>query len=76
MSDKPMGKFIKYDKNPILRYKENEFSGPGHNCFFTDKDGQLMTAFHIHTDYDKPSGDRRACIAPVRFDGDVMIIDL
>lgn len=76
MSDKPMGKFIKYDKNPILKYKENEFSGPGHNCFFTDKDGRLMTAFHIHTDYDKPSGDRRACIAPVRFDGDAMIIDL
>ena len=32
------------------------------------KDGKLYTAFHIHTNYDAPSGDRRACITEVYFD--------
>lgn len=64
----PLGPFVKYDDNPILKYKENDFSGPGHNCLFFDKNGKLMTSFHIHTHYDAPSGDRRACFAPVSFD--------
>lgn len=67
-STSPWGKFEKYEDNPILKYEKGEFSGPGHNCFFEGKDGKLYTAFHIHTDYDKPSGDRRACIAEVYFD--------
>lgn len=64
----PLGPFVKYKDNPILKYSEDDFSGPGHNCFFTTKDGSLYTAFHIHTFYEKPSGDRRACFAPVDFD--------
>ena len=32
------------------------------------KDGKLYTAFHIHTNYDAPSGDRRACITEAYFD--------
>ncbi len=67
-ADDPLGPFVKYKDNPILKYVENEFSGPGHNSVFTAKDGKLMTAFHIHTDYDKPSGDRRACFGEVVFD--------
>lgn len=73
----PKGPFIKYENNPILKYKEGEFSGPGHNSFFYDKSGRLLTAFHIHTHYDKPSGNRRACIAKVAFDDkNKLIIDL
>ena len=64
----PLGPFIKYENNPILQYKENDFSGPGHNNFFVSKEGELLTSFHIHTFYDKPSGNRRACIAKVEFD--------
>lgn len=64
----PKGPFIKYENNPILQYKENDYSGPGHNCIFTGKDGKLYTAFHVHTYYEKPSGDRRAFIAEVVFD--------
>lgn len=78
-SDSPLGPFVKYKNNPILKYVENKISGPGHNSFFFTTDGKLMTAFHIHTDYDRPSGDRRACFAPVIFteDGDMKIdIDL
>lgn len=69
-SASPRGKFEKYGDNPVLKYREGDFSGPGHNSFFEGKDGKLYTAFHIHTRYDKPSGDRRACIAEVYFDGD------
>jgi len=65
----PLGPFAKYENNPILKYRENVFSGPGHNAFFRDFGGRLMTSFHIHTYYDKPSGDRRVCFAPVSFDG-------
>lgn len=72
----PLGKFKKYDK-PLLCYRENDFSGPGHNNFFTDAKGNVYTAFHIHTNYEKPDGNRRACIAPVRFGEDKkMIIDV
>ena len=70
-SDSPFGPFIKYENNPILKYKENEFSGPGHNNFFKTTDGILLTSFHIHTHYDKPSGDRRFCIGKVTFDQDL-----
>lgn len=61
-ADSPMGPFIKAAENPVLKYVEGEYSGPGHNSFFIDKAGKLKSAFHIHTDYDKPSGDRTACI--------------
>ncbi len=67
-SDKPDGDFVKVeDDNPILHadMMETDFSGPGHNSFFIDKKGNLKTAFHIHTDANKPSDNRRACIADV-----------
>ena len=74
-SKNPLGPYKKYDNNPILKYRENDFSGPGHNNFFTTKEGVLMTSFHIHTYYDKPSGNRRACIGLVEFDNtDKMVI--
>ena len=41
--------------------------GAGHNAFFTGLDGQLYTAFHIQTNPDKPSGDRRTVIGKVEF---------
>ncbi len=66
-SKSPMGHFEKSADNPILKYRENEFSGPGHNCFFKNGKGELLTAFHIHTFYEKPSGNRRACIAKASF---------
>lgn len=61
----PLGPFVKAAENPVLKYAEGEYSGPGHNSFFTDSDRKLMTAFHIHTCYEAPSGDRTACIAAV-----------
>jgi len=71
VSDKPDGDFVKSEMdNPILHADmlDVDFSGPGHNSFFTDKDGNLKTAFHIHTDVNEPSDDRRACIADVVYE--------
>ena len=70
ISKSPLGPFEKYKNNPVLKYGENDYSGPDHNSFFEGLDGKLYTAFHVHTDYDCPSGDRRACIAEVVFDNE------
>ena len=44
-----------------------ELFGAGHNAFFTGKDGELYTSFHIQTNPDRPSGNRRTVIGRVRF---------
>lgn len=66
-SDFILGPYEKYAA-PVLVYREGDFSGPGHNSLFYGKDGRLYTTFHVHTNYDEPSGDRRACIAEAYFD--------
>ena len=68
-SDSPFGPFKKYP-TPVFAYKEGEYSGPGHNMIFRGKDGKLYTALHVHTNYEAPSGDRRACICEVYIDED------
>ncbi len=69
VADSPLGPFVKYEA-PVLARMEGDFSGPGHNSFFENEAGELLTAFHIHTYPEKPSGDRRACIAAAGFDGE------
>ena len=66
-ADHPMGPWVKHpEANPVLCSREGLF-GAGHNAFFTAKDGRLMTSFHVQTNPDNPSGDRRTCIGEVRF---------
>lgn len=72
VSDSPVKGFVKADRQ-LLRYTDT-ISGPGHNAYFTDNDGQLWCAFHIHTHYDRPSGDRRACLAPAQFTNDGQLV--
>ena len=76
-SESPLSGFKKYSK-AVLTYEhaESDFSGPGHNCIFKGKDGNLYTSFHIHTYVDKPSGDRKAIIARVGFadNGEMQIL--
>lgn len=70
-SDEPDGEFVKSEAdNPVLHADMlgTDFSGPGHNSFFMDKDGNLKTAFHIHTDVNEPGENRRACIADVVYE--------
>lgn len=68
VGDSPLGPFVKYADNPVLGRREGDFSGPGHNSFFRDRSGRLLTAFHIHTDPLHPGGNRRMCIAEAGFD--------
>lgn len=59
----PMGPFQKA-KAPILTCgrQGDDFSGPGHNAFFQDRDGSLKMTFHIHTNEEAPSPNRKAVI--------------
>ena len=66
-ADHPMGPWKKSSNNPVLSCRAELF-GAGHNAFFTAKDGRLMTAFHIQTNPERPSGDRRTVIGEVSFD--------
>lgn len=72
-ADNPFGPWRKSVNNPVLSCRKELF-GAGHNAFFTGKDGELYTSFHIQTDPEKPSGDRRTVIGRVSFsrkDGDI-----
>lgn len=62
----PMGPWTKCRHNPVLSCRSDLF-GAGHNAFFVDKAGQLRTSFHIQTNPEKPSGDRRTVIGTVVF---------
>jgi beta-xylosidase len=66
-ADSPLGPWVKSSTNPVLCCREGLF-GAGHNAFFTDKDGELYTSFHIQTNPDRPSGDRRTVIGRVGFE--------
>lgn len=73
VSDKPTGDFVKSEvDNPVLHADmlQEDFSGPGHNSFFKDKDGNLKTAFHIHANEEKPGENRRACIADIVYENE------
>lgn len=66
VSDSPMGPFVKYEDNPIL--KSNEvISGPGHNSVVKTPEGDYYCIYHAHTDYEHPGEDRQVCIAPLYF---------
>lgn len=73
VADHPMGPWVKSVNNPVLSCREGLF-GAGHNAFFTAKDGRLMTSFHIQTDPERPSGNRRTVVGEVAFgwkDGEI-----
>lgn len=46
-----MGRWEKYDNNPLLQ-KPGNLVGAGHHCIFKDKKGKLQLAFHAHKDKD------------------------
>lgn len=62
----PLGPWTKSANNPVLSRRSDLF-GAGHNAFFVDKEGKLRTSFHVQTNPDKPSGDRRTVIGTVEF---------
>lgn len=76
VSNNILGPYTNMVDEPILSYiDEDKISGPGHNAFFIDKDGSLKISFHIHTYFDNPSGNRRACYCGAHFENDKLVID-
>ena len=65
-ADHPLGPWRKSVNNPVLSCNPELF-GAGHNAFFTTKEGELYTSFHIQTYPENPSGDRRTVIGKVTF---------
>ncbi len=65
-ADHPLGPWKKSVNNPVLSCRADLF-GAGHNAFFTTKEGELYTSFHIQTDPNNPSPDRRTVIGKVTF---------
>lgn len=75
VSKSPLGPFIKYD-NPVLTYIEGSISGPGHNSvFYTHDTNKLLSAYHVHTDYNKPSENRQMFIDRIIFKDNKLFID-
>jgi len=64
-SKSPLGPWKKSTNNPVLSMRGDLF-GAGHNAFFKDKEGKLWTSFHVQTNPESPSGDRRVVLGEVR----------
>lgn len=62
-ADNPLGPFKK-GSAPIMKCGDggDDFAGPGHNAFFRDEEGKLKMTFHIQTNANEPSQNRKACI--------------
>ncbi|WP_423188968.1 glycoside hydrolase family 43 protein [Alkalibacterium sp. f15] len=76
VSDNPLGPFEKSESNPILsKDMENGISGPGHNSVTVGLDDETLYAvYHVHTDPENPTGDRRPAIDRLYFeDGEMKI---
>jgi len=74
VADYPTGPFVKASHNPILFSTNSEISGPGHNSVTTSPNGkELFIVYHIHTDPQKPSGDRQVCIDRMGFQDNGLI---
>ena len=68
LSDKPLGKFVKYEHNPVLSSSDS-VSGPGHHSVVSVGDEMFMV-YHTHTDPAAGGGDRQVCIDRMGFDAD------
>lgn len=47
LSTSPMGEFIKYENNPILK-KNDKVNGVGHHSFVKTPNGELVCVYHSH----------------------------
>lgn len=65
-SDSPLGKYTKYEGNPILSMTRKTI-GTGHHCFVTSPDGsEMFIVYHCH--YSKTQvHPRKLCIDRVKF---------
>ncbi|MDD4077726.1 MAG: glycoside hydrolase family 43 protein [Bacilli bacterium] len=71
VSASPMGPYVKNNDNPLIYSMAEELTGPGNNSFFYSKDHkELFTAYHMHTNYNNPSGNRFLNIDRIGFRDD------
>lgn len=77
VSESPLGPFEKYEENPILAADLSKgVSGPGHNSVTVGLDDETLYAvYHIHTDPENPSGNRRPAMDRLYFEDGIMKID-
>ncbi len=65
-STSPMGEFVKYEGNPILKMNE-EVNGVGHHSFVKTPKGELVCVYHSH--YSKTQfTPRTICLDRARFE--------
>lgn len=73
VSDSPLGPFVKYEHNPILKKNEN-VAGVGHHSFFNRvSDSQLMCVYHRHQSVDI-NFPRMICLDEAYFAHDILNI--
>lgn len=72
MADKPLGPWVKDEKNPILAsHLDIGVSSPGHNSITHSPDGkEMFIVYHSHADPTKPSQARVMNIDRMVFEGD------
>lgn len=67
-SKSPMGPWVKYEKNPILR-RTARVSGPGHHCLTTSPDGsEMFIVYHRHLDWIMGDSVREIAIDRIVFE--------
>ena len=77
-SKNPLGKYTKYENNPIVSAQPNwnNVSGLGHNSVTTSPDGkEMFMVYHTHTDPKNGGGDRQIFIDRMGFreDGSIYV---
>ncbi|MFZ5351092.1 MAG: glycoside hydrolase family 43 protein [Bacillota bacterium] len=77
-SDSPLGKYEKYENNPILESEITwkHVSGPGHNSIAASPDGsELFIVYHTHTNPKEGGGNRQIFIDRMGFrkDGSIYV---
>lgn len=77
VANHPLGPFEKYEENPILASDLSlGISGPGHNSVVVGLDDETLYAvYHIHTDPEQPSGDRRMAMNRLYFENGLLKIE-
>jgi len=72
VSDKPLGMWVKYQGNPILKQDLSiGVSGPGHNCIIQSPDQkEWFIVYHSHANPANPSGKRILNIDRLVFNSD------